>query len=303
MEIKFNNEKPLILDGGMGQTLLKQGVISQGTLWSASALLDGSLHQMVINAHQEFMKAGAKVITTNNFTVRKLRFSENNILDKFEEAMHTAGRLAKQAKQENTFFSDVHIAGSVPTRNQTYMANFELSKDEVLHEFQLTGNILNEYVDFFYLDALTSIEEIEIALKALSHLDKKILIGAHVKKNGLLADGNNIESLKSIIDQSNIFGVIVACTDQTTVLSVIDEIQRLGVPFGFKINAFANIPEGWKMNPGSNPIDSLGINKNFNEENFISFAEKCRAEGASILGGCCEVLPSHIKALAEFYKN
>ena len=34
------------------------------------------------------------------------------------------------------------------TRNQTYMANFELSKDEVLHEFQLTGNILNEYVDF-----------------------------------------------------------------------------------------------------------------------------------------------------------
>ena len=149
MEIKFNNEKPLILDGGMGQTLLKQGMISQGTLWSASALLDSSLHQMVINAHQEFMKAGAKVITTNNFTVRKLRFSENNILDKFEEAMHTAGRLAKQAKQENTFFSDVHIAGSVPTRNQTYMANFELSKDEVLHEFQLTGNILNEYVDFF----------------------------------------------------------------------------------------------------------------------------------------------------------
>lgn len=97
--------------------------------------------------------------------------------------------------------------------------------------------------------------------------------------------------------------MIVACTDQHTVLSVIEEIQRLGVPFGFKINAFANIPEGWKMNPGSNPIDSLGINKNFNEENFISFAEKCRAEGASILGGCCEVLPSHIKALAEFYKN
>ena len=293
----------MILDGGMGQTLLKQGMISQGTLWSASALLDGSLHQMVINAHQEFMKAGAKVITTNNFTVRKLRFSENNILDKFEEAMHTAGRLAKQAKQENTFFSDVHIAGSVPTRNQTYMANFELSKDEVLHEFQLTGNILNEYVDFFYLDALTSIEEIEIALKALNHLDKKILIGVHVKKNGLLADGNKIKSLKSIIDQNNIFGVIVACTDQPTVVSVIEEIQRFGIPFGFKVNAFANIPEGWKIKPGSNPIDSLGVNKNFNDENFISFAEKCRLEGASILGGCCEVLPSHIKALAEFYKN
>jgi len=303
MELKFNNKKPLILDGGMGQMLLKQGMISQGTLWSASALLDSSLHQMVINAHQEFMKAGAKVITTNNFTVRKLRFSENNISDKFDEAMHIAGRLAKKAKQENDFFKDVLIAGSVPTRNQTYMANFELSKEDVFHEFQLTGNILNAYVDFFYLDALTSIEEIEIALKALSHLDKKFLIGIHLKKNGLLADGNNIKFLKSIIDQNNIFGVIVACTDQPTVLSVIEQIQSLGLPFGFKVNGFANIPEGWKMNPGSNPIDSLGVNKNFNDENFISFAEKCRAEGASILGGCCEVLPSHIRALAEFYKN
>ena len=124
-----------------------------------------------------------------------------------------------------------------------------------------------------------------------------------MKKNGLLADGNSIKSLQSIINQNNIFGLIVACTDQPVVLNVIEQAQSLGVPFGFKVNAFANIPDGWKINPGSNPIDSLGVNKNFNDENFISFAEKCRNEGASILGGCCEVLPSHIKALAEFYKN
>ena len=54
---------------------------------------------MVIDAHQDFMRAGAKVITTNNFTVRKLRFSENDISDKFDEALNTAGLLAKQAKQ------------------------------------------------------------------------------------------------------------------------------------------------------------------------------------------------------------
>ena len=52
-----------------------------------------------------------------------------------------------------------------------------------------------------------------------------------------------------------------------------------------------------------NPTESLGVDQSFNSESFISFAEKCRLEGASILGGCCEVLPSHIKALAEFYKN
>ena len=101
MNIEFNNQKPLILDGGMGQTLIKYGMTPLGTLWSATALLDSSLHQMVIDAHQDFMRAGAKVITTNNFTVRKLRFFENNILDKFDEALHTAGLLATKAKQQD----------------------------------------------------------------------------------------------------------------------------------------------------------------------------------------------------------
>lgn len=302
MNIEFNNQKPLILDGGMGQTLIRYGMIPQGTLWSATALLDSSLHQMVIDAHQDFMRAGAKVITTNNFTVRKLRFSENDISDKFDEALNTAGLLAKQAKQQDIVFKDVLIAGSIPTRNQTYMAKFELSVEEIFNEFQRSGEILNDYVDIFYLDVFSSLEEIKLALKALKKFQKKFLIGVHIKKNNLMDDGHCISQLKDLIDQYDILGVVVACTDQPSVLSVIKKIQNLQVPFGFKVNAFANIPEGWKIKPG-NPTESLGVDQSFNSESFISFAEKCRLEGASILGGCCEVLPSHIKALAEFYKN
>jgi homocysteine S-methyltransferase len=302
MIIEFNNQKPLILDGGMGQTLIKNGMIPQGTLWSATALLDSSLHQMVIDAHQDFMRAGAKVITTNNFTVRKLRFSENNILDKFDEALHTAGLLAKKANQQDIVFKDVLIAGSIPTRNQTYMAKFELSLEEIFNEFQRSGEILNDYVDIFYLDVFTSLEEIKLALKALKKFQKKFLIGVHIKKNSLMDDGHCISQLKDLIDQYDILGLVVACTDQSAVLSVIKKIQNLQVSFGFKVNAFANIPDGWKIKPG-NPSESLGVNKSFNSKSFISFAEKCRLEGASILGGCCEVLPSHIKALADFYNK
>ena len=302
MNIEFNNQKPLILDGGMGQTLIKYGMTPQGTLWSATALLDSSLHQMVIDAHQDFMRVGAKVITTNNFTVRKLRFSENNILDKFDEALHTAGFLATKAKQQDIVFKDVLIAGSIPTRNQTYMAKFELSVEEVFNEFQRSGEILNDYVDIFYLDVFSSLEEIKLALKALQKFQKKFLIGVHIKKNILMDDGHCISQLKELIEQYDILGVVVACTDQSAVLSVIKKIQYLQVPFGFKVNAFENIPEGWKIKPG-NPTESLGVDQNFNSESFISFAEKCRLEGASILGGCCEVLPSHIKALADFYRK
>ena len=228
--------------------------------------------------------------------------SENNILEKFDEALHTAGLLATKAKQQEIVFKDVLIAGSIPTRNQTYMAKFELSVEKIFNELQHSGEILNDYVDIFYLDVFSSLEEIKLALKALKKFQKKFLIGVHIKKNNLMDDGHCISQLKDFIDQYDILGVVVACTDQSTVLSVIKKIQNLQVPFGFKVNAFANIPEGWKIKPG-NPTESLGVDQSFNSESFISFAEKCRLEGASILGGCCEVLPGHIKALAEFYKN
>lgn len=182
------------------------------------------------------------------------------------------------------------------------MAKFELSVEEIFNEFQRSGEILNDHVDIFYLDVFSSLEEIKLSLKALKKFQKRFLIGVHIKKNCLMDDGHCISQLKDLIDQYDILGVVVACTDQSAVLSVIKKIQNLQVPFGFKVNAFANIPEGWKIKPG-NPTESLGVDQSFNSESFISFAEKCRAEGASILGGCCEVLPSHIKALAEFYKN
>ena len=35
-----------ILDGGMGQELLARGLNSQGTLWSAKALLDEKNHSL-----------------------------------------------------------------------------------------------------------------------------------------------------------------------------------------------------------------------------------------------------------------
>ena len=40
-----------ILDGGMGQQLLAKGLISKGTLWSATANLDKNFHDLVVDVH------------------------------------------------------------------------------------------------------------------------------------------------------------------------------------------------------------------------------------------------------------
>ncbi len=45
-----------ILDGGMGQELLSRGMKPKGTLWSASALLDENYHELLLNAHLDYIK-------------------------------------------------------------------------------------------------------------------------------------------------------------------------------------------------------------------------------------------------------
>ena len=75
--------KVKILDGGMGQALLSKGLKAKGSLWSTTALIEEKYHQLVIEAHLDFIKSGADVIVTNNFSARRTRMIENNVEEKF----------------------------------------------------------------------------------------------------------------------------------------------------------------------------------------------------------------------------
>ena len=92
-------KKIRILDGGMGQELLAKGLISKGTLWSTSALLDDKFHQLLIDVHTSFINAGADVIVTNNFSSRKFRLIQNKVEDKFEYVNKKACELANKARE------------------------------------------------------------------------------------------------------------------------------------------------------------------------------------------------------------
>ena len=82
-----------ILDGGMGQELLARGMKPNGTLWSANALLDKDYHQLLLDTHRDFVKAGAEVIVTTTFTARRKRLRENNVEEKFEYLNKKAGEI------------------------------------------------------------------------------------------------------------------------------------------------------------------------------------------------------------------
>ena len=97
MDINFFKQTR-ILDGGMGQELLARGMKPQGSLWSASALLNENYHDLLLNAHLDYIKAGAEVIVTNTFATRRVRLKENKIDNKFEYLIKKLERLQKKQR-------------------------------------------------------------------------------------------------------------------------------------------------------------------------------------------------------------
>ena len=117
MDLNFF-KKIRVLDAGMGQELLARGLITKGTLWSASSLLEEKYNKLVIDTHLSSINAGAEVILTNTFTTRRVRMEQNQVGDLFRFANQKACELALKAKELSK--KNIFIAGSLPAQNDTY---------------------------------------------------------------------------------------------------------------------------------------------------------------------------------------
>ena len=309
MDINYFS-KVRILDGGMGQHLLTKGLKTKGSLWSTTALIDEKYHNLVIDSHLDFIRSGADIIITNNFSARETRMMQNKVGKYFNYVNKKAGELAYKAKQISK--KKVLIGGSLPPQNDTYVLD-NRDKNIIKKNFYDQANILKPYVDFFYLDVLSGSKECEIALNVSEKLGLPVLVGLHVKKNGKLPSKESVTEVYKKCKSNRWLGLILACVSPEIVENTIDEIKQLKIPFGYKVNLWKNeepVPVskllGKKTNDNTdsfiNPNEILGTRQEFTDLKFFEFTKKMIRKGATILGGCCETNPSHIKKISILKK-
>ena len=295
--------KTRILDGGMGQELLAKGLKAKGSLWSATALIEKKYHQLVVDAHLDFIKSGADVIVTNNFSARRTRMIQNKVEEHFNYANEKAGELALKAKEISK--KNILIAGSLPGQNDTYVLD-QRDKKIIEKGFHDQAKLIKPFIDFFYLDVLCGTKECELALNVVEKMNLPVLVGLHVKKNGKLPSNENISEVVEKCKNKNWLGIILACVSPEIIEKTIDEVKQLDIPFGYKANLWKTeepVPVHKFASPsdeiGTDPAKVMGTREDYTDVMFLEFSKKMISKGATILGGCCETKPSHIKKISS----
>ena len=296
-----------ILDGGLGQELHARGLISKGTLWMTSAVLNEKYHKLIIDTHLDYINAGAEVITTSTFSSRSIRMSQNKVSHLFEFANKKSCELAIKAKEKSK--SEVLIAGSIPAQFDTYKEDKRDNK--IIHEsFMNQIKCIIEFVDFIYLDVISSGREIAIATEIIEKFNKSILVGIHLSKNGRLPSGENIEQVINKYKSSSWIGIISSCVSIEIAEKSINELKISNLPFGYKVNLWGHdepSPIG-KINKANYYEDAVNLNtvmgkREVEDSVFKNLGKKFVENGATILGGCCETNPKHTKILSSLKKD
>ena len=78
-------------------------------------------------------------------------------------------------------------------------------------------------------------------------------------------------------------------------------LKTLGLPFGAYANGFTHISGNFLKDAPT--VKELTQRHDLTPEKYVGFAMGWVAQGATIVGGCCDVGPAHITALATALRD
>lgn len=116
-----------------------------------------------------------------------------------------------------------------------------------------------------------------------------------------LRSGEPVEDLLPLLAEFNPAVVNINCSVPEAVTQAVPLLAGHGFPVGGYANGFTGIAN--EFNKIGATVDLLTARKDLGPAAYADFAERWVAEGATYIGGCCEVGPAHIAELAKRFKG
>ena len=291
------SKRILILDGAMGTMLQRKGL--QGNSESFNLTNPETIGEI----HNEYVEAGADIITANSFSANSISQSEYYLSEKAGQMAEAAARIARKAADEAP--RKIWVAGSVgPTSKSLSLA--QNINDPIFRPYSFDGmaeafevqirGLVKGGVDLLLFETCFDALNTKAALYAIGHIpeasDIPIMISASMSdKSGRTLTGQTMEAFYRSIQHCNPLSFGLNCS-----LGAEEMIPLIAEVASFATCAVSCYPNAGLPN-------EMGEYDETPSQMAESVRKMALAGSVNIVGGCCGTTPEHIKAVAEAVKG
>lgn len=270
----------MLLDGALGTLLLSRG--AKGAL----ELLNVEQADMVAAAHEEYLQAGADIITTNTVCADALCLAQYGLQERSYELARAGAELARRVTDKySTTERPRLVAGSVgPTTRNLTLANDTTAEQMAAVYADVIRGLVDGGVDLILVESVMDAANAKVAIEECRKINKDIpiILSAVLSRiAGRVASGATIEKFLEDLPLDEISVIGFNCTNGVKPMA--DAVKMLSEKCTKPIVAYP---------AAGQPIVAAN--------HFAKEMEKmCRARELNIIGGCCGTTPEYIVQLAK----
>lgn len=282
-----------LLDGGMGQELVARSGDEPSPLWATRVMID---HPGLVKAiHDDYFAAGASIATTNTYNILHDRL-EGVGLDPLYHALHL--RALMEVHEAKAQAGRGIVAGSMGPLGESYRPDLTPDITVSAPLYAEKARILAPHVDLILLETMSSLGLARGALKGAQVAGLPIWLSVSVddRDGSKLRSGEPIADLRNLVAEFPTAAVLANCSMPEAMLAALRELSTMGLPFGAYANGFSEIST--LPLPASGAAPDYTHRHDLSPVKYTAFAMSWVDMGATIVGGCCEVGPAHIRHLA-----
>jgi homocysteine S-methyltransferase len=284
---------PVVLDGGLATQLEAKGHELNTELWSARLLRDDP--GAIVQAHLAYFAAGAQVAITASYQASIGGFARAGLARaEAEQLIKRSVRLAEQARASCEDDQDRWIAGSIGpygaalADGSEYRGDYDLSVAQLREWHRPRIELLVEAgVDILALETIPCLDEVEALLAEIDGSGQPCWLSITCSGDRSRAGEPAAEAFSLARSADEIIAVGVNCIEPADAYPL---VRIASESSGKPVVVYPNSGERWNastrtwLGPATFHADDV--------EEWID-------AGARLVGGCCRVDPTKIKAVRD----
>ena len=313
LDNKLSNKEIIVLDGATGSEIARLGAAMNSSAWCGVA--NKTHPDIVRQVHEEYIRAGADVVTANTFSTSRHVLASAGLADETVSINARAVELAREAVNNVSPERPIAVAGSMSNMiawipgTVSPDLRFLPTPEEEFNNYQEVAQILAKSgVDLILMEMMRDIDRSSLAISAAVETGLPVWIGTSctLRDDGSASVWNQHSeepatrlSPDHIKSEDKSYDTLIEAmlSFQPQVMGVMHstiETTNAGLQTLF---------EHWQGPVMAYPETSSEVKKGISDQvEPAIFAEHCRdwvESGVQIIGGCCGTTIEHIRQMVD----